>query len=207
VFILGGGPSLADVDLSLLHGQRVIGVNQAFKLGPWVDVLYFGDCDWYHRYGMPEIRQYAGLKISSCSIIPQFGWKHVHRVRRTKPYGIEYEHRDAVAWNNNSGASAINVAYWLGAERVVLVGFDMHKQDGRKNWHDDYRGERHNPDLFDRHLKGFPAIAEDAEKIGLEIINATPHSAITVFPYQPLEDCFETESRLRIPETGRLRQY
>ncbi len=40
VFIIGGGPSLLDIDLSLLHDKRVIGVNQAYKLGNWIDILW-----------------------------------------------------------------------------------------------------------------------------------------------------------------------
>lgn len=187
VFILGGGPSLADMDLAPLHSQRVLGVNQAYKLGPWVDAVYFGDCGWYAQ-NLPAIRGYAGLKITSCGRCPEFGWRHVHRVRRTKATGIESKHRDAIAWNNNSGASAINVAHWLGAKRVVLLGFDMQLRGDRKNWHNDYRGEMKNPELFNRHLRGFPQIAKDAQALGLEILNATPGSAITQFPFVDLKD-------------------
>lgn len=43
VFIIGGGPSINDTPLHLLHGRRVIGVNNAYLLGPWVDVCWFGD--------------------------------------------------------------------------------------------------------------------------------------------------------------------
>ena len=42
-FILGGGPSLKDADLDLIHDRRVIGVNNAYQLGSWVDVCWFGD--------------------------------------------------------------------------------------------------------------------------------------------------------------------
>jgi hypothetical protein len=42
-FILGGGPSLNDVDFALIKEERVIGVNNAYKLGAWVDVCYSGD--------------------------------------------------------------------------------------------------------------------------------------------------------------------
>jgi len=45
-FILGGGPSLKDVDMSRLKGHRVIAVNNAFKLADWIDVMFFGDPRW-----------------------------------------------------------------------------------------------------------------------------------------------------------------
>jgi hypothetical protein len=176
------------MDFTPLHSQRVIGVNQAYKLGPWVDVCYFGDCGWY-ALNSPQIRGYAGLKITSCGRCPEKGWPDVHRVRRTKQHGIESDHRDAIAWNNNSGASAINVAYWLGAKRIVLLGFDMHlDRAGKKNWHADYRGEQVTPAIFEKHLRGFPQIARDAGQLGIEILNATPDSAVTVFPMVKLED-------------------
>jgi hypothetical protein len=187
VFILGGGPSLADVDLERLHSQRCIGVNQAYKLGPWVDVCYFGDCGWYGQ-NLPGIRSFAGLKITSCARCPERGWKHVHRVRRTKATGIESKYRDAIAWNNNSGASAINIAYWLGAKKIILLGFDMRLKNGRKNYHDDYHHDAKNPELFAKHLRGFPQIARDAEELGVEILNATPDSAITAFSFVDLND-------------------
>ena len=43
VFILGGGPSLNEANLDLIHDRRVIGVNNAYQLGSWVDVCWFGD--------------------------------------------------------------------------------------------------------------------------------------------------------------------
>jgi len=42
-FILGGGPSLNDVDFDLIKNRRIIGVNNAYQLGDWVDVCWFGD--------------------------------------------------------------------------------------------------------------------------------------------------------------------
>lgn len=103
-------------------------------------------------------------------------------------YGIESQDRDAISWNNNSGASAINVSYWLGAKRIVLLGFDMRMVDGKKNYHTDYKGERKNSSIFERHLRGFQQISEDAKQLGIEILNATPNSAVTQFLFVKLED-------------------
>lgn len=187
VFIIGGGPSITNVDLSLLHSQRCIGVNQAYKFGPWVDVCYFGDCGWYGQ-NLPLIRSFGGLKLTSCTRCPSKGWKHVHRIRRSKMYGLETERRDSIAWNNCSGASAINIAFWLGAKRIVLLGFDMRLDRGKKNYHNDYQGSVNNPDIFKKHMRGFPQIARDALTVGIEILNATPNSAITNFPSVRLEE-------------------
>ncbi len=42
-FILGGGPSLNEVNFDLIKNERVIGVNNTYRLGAWVDVCYSGD--------------------------------------------------------------------------------------------------------------------------------------------------------------------
>ena len=43
VFVLGGGPSLNGTNLDLIRDERVIGANNAYQLGSWVDVCWFGD--------------------------------------------------------------------------------------------------------------------------------------------------------------------
>lgn len=42
-WIIGGGPSVKDLDLSPIHQYRVIGVNNAYQFGHWVDACWFGD--------------------------------------------------------------------------------------------------------------------------------------------------------------------
>lgn len=114
--------------------------------------------------------------------------------QRGKPYGIDTD-TESVSWNGNSGASAINLAYHIGAKRVVLIGFDMKATPEGKNFHKEYedkgkktKSEKALASLFNRHRKGFPTIKKDAEALGLEILNATPGSAIKDFPIIRLED-------------------
>jgi hypothetical protein len=91
-----------------------------------------------------------------------------------------------VSWNRSSGAAAISLAHRWGAKRIILLGFDMRMVSGQKNWHDDHIEKHHNP--FHRHLKSFPAIARDARDLGIEILNATPGSAILDFPFTSVEE-------------------
>ena len=63
-----------------------------------------------------------------------------------------------------------------------------------QHWHNVYhRRERllqkQNINLpFERHLRGFPEIAKDARKMGIEIINLCPDSAITQFPKMSVDE-------------------
>lgn len=199
VYIIGGGPSVAEQDLTLLHDKRVIGVNQAYKLGSWVDVLWFGDKKWYPSQ-LPAIRKFGGL-IITCAQEARMEkrWKRVRYVGRGRQAGLETERRTHIGWNSNSGASAINVAYWLGAKTVVLLGFECslpenpRDRNARTHWHDDYepRWDKRRSqlvDVYSRFLRYWPIVKKDADRVGLEILNATPGGALEEFPRVKLED-------------------
>ena len=151
----------------------------------FVDIVWFGDPSWY-EWHYEWLKDFSGLKVH-CS---ENRWNRnpeLKRLDRTKSrFGIETK-PGFVCWNKSSGASAINLAYHLGAKRIILLGYDMRKIDGKKNWHQDHKTHQ---DLapFKRFLKPFLRIAEDLEKLGVECLNATEGSAINVFPFVKLEE-------------------
>lgn len=180
VFILGGGPSLPrslEEGGEALRRQRIIGVNDAFRLGHWVDVCWSGDCRWYD-WNKDDLLAFPGLRFTCC---PQTGcMPGMIKIQRGKPKGIETR-PDRVAWNRNSGASAINLAVHFGAKRIVLLGFDMAMKEGKHNWHTHHQ---HSPpeDIYQRwYLDPFREIKLDLDKIDVECLNATPGSALKVF--------------------------
>jgi hypothetical protein len=192
-FIIGGGPSLKTQNLEKLKNERTIGINAAFKYYPWIDVLYFGDCGFYDLM-WKEILLFGGLKITSCGRANKT-WSNIYRVSRGKLKGIEVGRRNKISWNRNSGGSAINVAYWLGSRKIVLLGFDMRKNEkGEKNFHNEYlakENQGYNP--FKIYLECFEKIQEDAKILGVEILNATPNSAIKEFPMIDLDEFLTKE--------------
>jgi len=178
VFLLGGGPSLTQADVESLRGKRVIAVNDAFKLGRnWIPVVWFSDCRWY-TWNFAELMNFKGL-IMGC---PPCKCEHLRllKVKRKNLSGIS-TNPEQVYWNANSGASAINAAYLLGAKRIVLLGYDMKQTDGRDNWHQNHKFSPR-PNIYNElFLPHFKKIAEDAQNLGLEILNATLDSAIQEF--------------------------
>lgn len=179
-FILGGGPSLEQVDVNRLKGRRVIAVNNAYKLGDWIDVLFFGDCHWYQWHKI-ALLNFAGLKVTTCE-------QHVNKLgirvvkRRNIPHGISRD-PGILSWNLSSGACAINLAVHFGVKRIVLLGFDMRKVGERSRWHNDYPAPVNRRfDPYPRFMRPFPAIACDLERYHIECINASPGSALKVFP-------------------------
>ncbi len=68
----------------------------------------------------------------------------------------------------------------------MLIGFDMRRVNDRANWHEDHPCPQKDP--YGRFLLAFPHIAREARELGLEILNATPESAISQFPIVKLEE-------------------
>ena len=190
-------PSELSPYLEPLHDKHCIGINKAYQIGPWIDVVFFGDCNWY----VPEreaLAKFPGLKVTCC---PRFG----NRPPRD-PEQIRYMEKDSkknmgiseengkVAWNKNSGAAAVSLAYHLGVKKIVLLGFDM--KNGPKevsHWfgaHGNPTAKKKIRSPYERHLPGFGTIAKDAKRLGLEIINASPDSAIDCFTKMPVTGLF-----------------
>jgi len=183
-------PSAYSPYLTPIHDKHVIGVNAAFLIGDWIDMVFFGDKGWFIA-NRKQLAKFPGLKVT-CH--PKF------KSQEFAPERIKYLQRDRergkgispnkgkVCWNGNSGAAAISVAANAGAKRIILLGFDMKlNENNKQHWHGLYgtaRRKKIEPKKlpFARHLHGFPMIARDAKERDIEIINACPDSAIDVFP-------------------------
>lgn len=218
VWIIGGGPSIPrqfDVPeaviqkviagelpltayspyMQAIHGKHVIGINIAYMIGPWIDMVFFGDNNFFLSR-QQALADFPGLKVSCAPVTHKHSWvKYLPREGR-KSRGIS-SNPGMVSWNGNSGSAAISVAAHAGAKRIILLGFDMNlSKDHRQHWHDVYKKGVYLPNdpkrlkklPFSRHLMGFPKIAEDARRMGIEILNASPDSAIQNFTKVKVKD-------------------
>jgi len=167
--------------LSAIHQKHIIGVNIAYLLGNWVEIVFFGDNNFYFTQ-MEGLAKFPGLKITCNPNADKIADNSVKRLGRLGHKGIS-NNPSYVCWNGNSGAAAISVAANAGAKRIILLGFDMKLVNNEQHWHRMYKRKKKDaPYLpFHRHIVGFPQIAKDARRMGIEILNASPDSAIEVF--------------------------
>ena len=183
-------PSVYSPYMKALHDKHVIGINVAYLIGNWIDIILFGDDSFFlkHQKGLSE---FPGLKVSCYPKDRNIPWvKFLARDNR-HPKGISINPK-TVSWNLNTGSAAISIAVHTGAKRIILLGFDMKLDENEvQHWHDLYgrrkswkERNKSKPDglPFERHLTGFPIIAKDAKMLGVEILNASPESAIQDFP-------------------------
>ncbi len=182
-FIIGGGPSINDMDLTPIKKEFVIGVNEAFRLGKWIDLWFFADSDIFKNHRQ-DIEKWPN-RIVSCSGAAKNN-KKIEYYHRCKQHKICFEH-DKLAFPNgmaNSGATAINLAIREGFDTIILLGFDMKTANGKHHYHNYYKKTpRH--DAYDRFMLHLECIAEETDKT---ILNATPDSALKCFPKVNLQD-------------------
>lgn len=93
----------------------------------------------------------------------------------------------------NSGFQALNIAAQLGADRIILVGFDMN-DDHPQHWYGRNRWPMaNNPDRsnFRRWRDGFGTAAAQLRAMGVRVVNASPKTALTCFPVMGLDEAMK----------------
>lgn len=128
---IASGPSLKPEDCLLVKdaGLPVIAVNSSWEMVPWCDHIYAGDHQWW---------QENFNKIGSAATL----WCGTETTARH--YAIN--HFDSTLNGGfNSGQRAILLALYLGADRVILLGYDCSIRNGR-HWHSDHESGLKNPD-------------------------------------------------------------
>lgn len=173
IICVASGPSLTTEDCLLVRdsGYPVIAVNSTWKKIPWCDHLYAGDHQWW-QVNHGKLITDAKLWCGQLTTAHFFGLTH-----------FESPIRGAF----NSGQRAILLAFFLGAERIILLGYDCSLQYGT-HWHEDHDMGLKNPDETSiRHWQDeFAKITQlyNADKV----INCSRNSQLRVFPKGKLED-------------------
>jgi hypothetical protein len=95
--------------------------------------------------------------------------------------------RNALRTGQNSGYQALGIGIAGGATRHVLCGYDMKFQPGKSHWHGGHSFNRMTDDgsyrqTFTRHFREMRLPA------GVEVLNASPDSALGCYPFVRLED-------------------
>lgn len=170
--VIGSGPSLTAEDCELVRasGHPVVVTNTTFRLCQWADALFAFDARWWKLYHEEVFAVFAGRKVSSSQIAGKYDVEIIMRRYR------------------NSGVAAAGLAMDYGAERVVLLGFDMQAgPNGEAHWHGAHPVELDNASSMGDWPRHFEILAKHAKKKGVEILNASRRTALVGFPRVELE--------------------
>lgn len=183
--LLAPGPSATAEDAERVRDAGIpLGVvSSAYPLAPWADFIAATDGAWWRRYA--DAKQLPGAKYTMHNV------RHVERVKVPGYVSV------------NSGVLALECAKRAGANRVLLLGFDMHGS----HYFGPYRNGLTNTSETKRrmHLAQYARWSRANREI--EIFNCTQGSALKCFPLARLDEYLQDGggSVLRIDREG-LRQ-
>ena len=163
---------------------RVIAVNDAIYGAWWADWHHACDWSWWAEH-IQHVHTFPGIKTTLAEDVPA-PWVTGY-LENSGNEGFDPD-PSRCRTGNNSGYQAIHIAAHAGAKRIVLVGMDM-KMDAQGNSHNfgEHRDGRkaHFATVM---LPMFPTIVPALEERGIEVVNATPGSALTTFPMVDLDE-------------------
>lgn len=191
VACIGTGPSLSISDLELLRERRDIksvainnaGLRESLPFAaPWADILYAADDTWWAHF-KPQTR---ALKVGARDPIPETDVT-LQMLEREEPMPRT---PGAVVSGGFGGFQALGMVLSMGAKRVLLLGYDCRKIDGKRN-------AMPREDRWQRDVD-MGAWVQPFGKVNVyfpdrEVINCSLESAITAFPKMMLQEALQCE--------------
>lgn len=198
VVIVGGGPSLKDpVHLQALRDtqgrSKCIVVNQSFEIAPWADLLFFADSSWFQWNRQVLIDQWPKSKpmvtatsdTGSCNDIA--AKRTILRMWRDRNRWST-DPRKVHGWDG--GTMACNLAFHLGAKRIVLFGIDLTVgPKGETQWHTKHKRKTAAQNYARRFIPTWKNAVIECRAAGVEVLRATPGTDIGA-PLRSFDELF-----------------
>lgn len=182
IVCIASGPSLTQEDVDYVRGKaHVIVVNDNYKKAPWADVLYACDAKWW-RWHHKHVASFPGMKYALQQAAGQYPGVQVLKIAGHD--GIERV-PTGLRTGKNSGYQAMNLAYHFGANRIILLGYDMQRTDNKEHWFGDHPNKGQSP--YQAFVKRFEKAAPEWHKLGVEVLNCTRSTALTCFPRMSIQ--------------------
>jgi hypothetical protein len=186
VSIVGGGWSVGNIDPCRIPGT-IIAVNDSAIHLPRYDIVVSMDRLWteYRFDVLRERRKLAWLRRSAVqNLESRFPWLHVFECDHES---TEFVDLPDMLNGTNSGFCAFNLAYQMRPKRIVLFGFDMNRdKNGGAYWYESYpwtnKAGGTSTRKYQNWAREYFSAAGKCKAAGIEILNASPSSAIEVFP-------------------------
>jgi len=179
VAVLGNGPSLSMSSVIDLDPRYIIAVNSAIRLCPHAYVLFSRDSSWCHKHAALIDSAWSPLKVTTkMDAAKERGMLLVRMERRESFAAVGHP---AIRYGVSSGHAAVSLAIAMGANEIVLYGFDGRFVDGKSHWHDDYEEPRR--EVYATFVTGWRGWNAAAKARGCRVLNGTPGSAIDEFDF------------------------
>jgi hypothetical protein len=194
VFIVAGGPSVLDQDLSVLRGRRVIAIKGMYLRLPFADVLYFADHFWWRGDGSKG--RGNGAKVVAAGFSGEIITTSPGLARDPHHKRLTFRVR-AESFSENPGSlfihrtvvtAAVNEAWHCHAKCCVLLGVDGKTLGDRTHGYPDDNGRKLPDDWQEQQRKDFEHLTGATTRLGMPVFNASPVSVYDFWPRVKLED-------------------
>lgn len=189
VAILASGPSLnhRDVCYARDRAERVIAINESWRLCVDADVLYAADFEWW-RQRAPTEEHFKGSRWTQNRGWPAGRVPPKMNVIDSKP-GHDIDPSLPFIYDGmNSSFQALSLAVKWGAKRVVFLGLDMGRPGDKTHWHGDHEGTLRNDSPYPAFRKQFELVAPQLNNLGVLVINASPVTELKCFSLMDITD-------------------
>lgn len=217
VFILGNGPSLADVDLNSLGGVTM-GSNRVYLSG-YIPDIYVAVNPLVVQQFYQDIAKLDTFKFISREGLGELpaGWNQEGSVIAldTSLRAPVFGNPEGVIWEGHTVTFVmLQLAYYMGFQEAVLLGIDhdyganglqpnielVATKPDKHHFHPDYfaNGTRwHAPDLHNSEL-AYSLAKEQWQGDHRRIVNASGRSKLRVFELEPLQRVVSREYKPRV---------
>jgi hypothetical protein len=182
VVCVASGPSLTVEQVEMVrHAELPTFVcNDSYRIAPFAALCYFADSKWWKwQIEKPEWQAFAGQKCTIHSSSFQVSDAQIHVLKNLGHEGLSTD-PSGIMTGSHSGYQLANIATLTQPAKILLLGYDCQRTNGKKHWFGDH------PDGTEPPYEGikirYNRMEQDAKRLGIEIINCTPGSAITAFP-------------------------
>jgi hypothetical protein len=202
VALIGTGPTLTpeQIDTARRKGFALAGCNSVWEIVPDLALLYGCNLAWWRHYWSPALKAHPAQKwTTNREAADTFGLRWI---AERAAMGLSTDPR-IVHHGHGSGYTLLNLAYLMGAARIVLLGYSL-------AYAPDYDGKARQPGATPRHyfgeypvpLQHWPSaqvragvhvelleLYRSVARQGLiEIVNCTPGSALDCFRKADIAD-------------------
>lgn len=182
--LVASGPSITQEDVDYCREKaRVLVVNDCYKLAPWADALYACDPAWWTLHeGAPAFKGQRWTQSKKAAELWNLSW-----ITGDHRSGLSLE-PELIHFGHNSGYQALNLAVLFGVKKIILLGYDMKRTNGKEHWFGDHPPKLKVAIPFPMFLKAFDSVGPDLERAGVNVINCTRETALTCFPKAELRE-------------------
>lgn len=183
IFIIGGAPSLLNVDLSFLCNEVVIGMNGTLILEKKFSSKYYVISDERFIKNKQKFSDIEKILDKKLFIIREGIANDLSRETQKKIYTTKSIGRDGFSENlvrgffhaSTTTMLAIQVAYYIGAKRIFLLGVDLKYSGSKTRSYDVSNSEI--PDAFlSYQIRNIVNSAKILDQLSVELINLSEHS-------------------------------